>query len=217
MQRTDEFPSDFSVRDFKPGNAWRRAAVGPGHAAGIEKQNATAPFVARDVRVPVQENIDIIRRSIRRNVLQAEFQPTSRKVENQRPLEIAVAISAHNDHGAVQSPAVRQESFPRKHRQDARSHQRLWPSPSRSPADDCACPREQRYARPLSIVSPCLYQKFEAPLLKTKGRHADEALEAVVNAEFDVTMPIRPLDLVNNVTQKPWPCAWHSFAAPMAN
>ena len=46
--------------------------------------------------MPVQENIDVIRRMIRRNVLQAEFQPTSHKVENQRPLEIAVAISAHN-------------------------------------------------------------------------------------------------------------------------
>ena len=32
---------------------------------------------------------------IRRNVLQAELQPTPRKVENQRPLEIAVAISAY--------------------------------------------------------------------------------------------------------------------------
>ena len=81
MQRQlDKFPTDFSVRYFKPGNAWRRTAVWPGYAAGIEKQNATAPFVARDVRVPVQENIDILRRSIRRNVLQAEFQPTSRKV-----------------------------------------------------------------------------------------------------------------------------------------
>ena len=46
----------------------------------------------------VQENIDIIRRMIRRNMLQSEFQPTSRKVENQRPLEIAVAISAHYTH-----------------------------------------------------------------------------------------------------------------------
>jgi len=44
----------------------------------------------------MQEKIDVIRRMIRRNVLQAEFQPTSRKVENQRPLGIAVAISAHN-------------------------------------------------------------------------------------------------------------------------
>ena len=48
------------------------------------------------MRVPVQENIDIIRRMIRRNMLQTEFQPTSHKVENQRPLKIAVAISAHN-------------------------------------------------------------------------------------------------------------------------
>ena len=44
----------------------------------------------------MQENIDIIRRSIRRKMLQAEFQTASYKVENQRPLEIAVAISAHN-------------------------------------------------------------------------------------------------------------------------
>ena len=73
---------DLAVGDFKPCNTCRRATVGPGHAARIEKQNAPAPFVARNVRVPVKENIDIIRRSIRGNVLQAEFQPTSRKVEN---------------------------------------------------------------------------------------------------------------------------------------
>ena len=78
---------------------------------GIEKQNATAPFVARDVRVPVQENIDIIRRSIRRNVLQAEFQPTSRKVENQRPLEIAVAISAHNRDARSDRPQLIENRF----------------------------------------------------------------------------------------------------------
>ena len=74
MQRQlDKLPTNFSVRNFKPRNAWRRAAVGPGHAAGIEKQNATASFVARHVRVPVQKNIDIIRRSIWRDMLQAEF------------------------------------------------------------------------------------------------------------------------------------------------
>jgi hypothetical protein len=49
--------------------------------------------------VGVQENIDIIRRMIRRNVLQSQFQPTSRKVENQRPLEIAIAISPDNRDG----------------------------------------------------------------------------------------------------------------------
>ena len=106
-----ELPIDFSVRNFKPGNTWRRATVGPGYAAGIEKQNATASFVARNVRVPVQENIDILRRSIRRNVLQAEFQPISRKVENQWPLEIAVAVSAHNDHGRSDRPQFVENRF----------------------------------------------------------------------------------------------------------
>ena len=43
----------------------------------------------------MQENIDIIRRLIRRNVLQSEFQAASRKIDDKRPLEIAVAISAH--------------------------------------------------------------------------------------------------------------------------
>jgi len=54
MQRQlDKFPSDFSGRNFKPGNAWRRAPVRAGYAPGVEKQNATAPFLARDVRMPV--------------------------------------------------------------------------------------------------------------------------------------------------------------------
>ena len=48
------------------------------------------------MRVPVQKNIDIIRRMIRRNVAQSEFQAAPRKVQNQWPLEIAVAIAAHN-------------------------------------------------------------------------------------------------------------------------
>src|SRR5262249_15884188 len=106
-----EFPMDFSVRDFKPGNAWRRALVGPGHAARIEKQNAPTLFVARDVGVPVQKNIDIIRGMIRRDVLQADFQPISHKIENQRPLEIAVAISAHNDHGRSDRPQLVENRF----------------------------------------------------------------------------------------------------------
>jgi hypothetical protein len=54
MQRQlDKLPTNFSVRNFNPGDAWRRATVGTGDAAWVEKQNATAPFVSRDVRVPV--------------------------------------------------------------------------------------------------------------------------------------------------------------------
>ena len=48
------------------------------------------------MRVAVQKNIDIIRRVLRRNVLQAEFQTVAHKIDDKRPLEIAVAISAHN-------------------------------------------------------------------------------------------------------------------------
>jgi hypothetical protein len=59
-----------------------RTAVRARDTPRIEEQNATASLVARDVRVPVQKSIDIIRRLIRRNVLQSEFQPTSRKIEN---------------------------------------------------------------------------------------------------------------------------------------
>jgi len=48
------------------------------------------------MRVTVQDNIDIFRRSLRRNVLKAKLQSTAYKIDNQRPLGIAVAISAHD-------------------------------------------------------------------------------------------------------------------------
>ena len=44
----------------------------------------------------MQNNIDIIGRKIRRNMFQPKSQTLSRKIDNQRPLGIAVAISAHN-------------------------------------------------------------------------------------------------------------------------
>jgi len=111
QRQLDKLPANFSARNFKPGNTWRRAAVGPGHAAGIEKQNATASFVARDVRVPVEENIDILHRMIRWDVLKSEFQPSSHKIADQRPLEIAVAISTHNDHFGSNRPQLIKNRF----------------------------------------------------------------------------------------------------------
>jgi len=47
------------------------------------------------VRVPVQHDIDIFQRLRRRNMLEAESQSTTYKIDNERPLEIGVAISAH--------------------------------------------------------------------------------------------------------------------------
>jgi hypothetical protein len=95
-RQRDKLPTNFSVRDFQPRHTWRDASVGPSHTARVEKQNPPELFVARDVRVPVQENIDIIRRSTGWNVLKANLQSAALKINNQRPLEIAVAISAHN-------------------------------------------------------------------------------------------------------------------------
>ena len=63
------------------------------------------------MRVPVQENIDILRRSIRRNVLEPEFQPVSHKIDDKRPLEIAVAVSAHYDHGRSDRPQFVKNRF----------------------------------------------------------------------------------------------------------
>ena len=63
------------------------------------------------MRVPVQENIDVIRRMIRRDVLQTEFQPVSHKIDNKWPLEIAVAISAHNNHGRSDGPQLIKNRF----------------------------------------------------------------------------------------------------------
>ena len=46
----------------------------------------------------MQQNIGIVGRLARRDVLQTEFQSTAHKIDNQWPLEIAVAISANERH-----------------------------------------------------------------------------------------------------------------------
>jgi hypothetical protein len=48
--------------------------------------------------VGVQKNIDIIRRMLRRNMLQPEFQTATPKINDKRPLEIGIAISADDNH-----------------------------------------------------------------------------------------------------------------------
>jgi hypothetical protein len=46
--------------------------------------------------MPVQKNVDIVRRLIRRNVLKTEFRSTAHKIDDQRPFKIAVAIAAYD-------------------------------------------------------------------------------------------------------------------------
>ena len=48
---------------------------------------------------------------IRRDVLQPEFQPTSLNIEDQRPIEIAVAISAHDDYAWSDRPQLVKNRF----------------------------------------------------------------------------------------------------------
>ena len=50
--------------------------------------------------MPVQKNVDIVRRLIGRNVLKTEFQSTAHKIDDQWPFEIAVAISANDSDSA---------------------------------------------------------------------------------------------------------------------
>lgn len=45
--------------------------------------------------MPVQKNVDIVRRLIGGNVLKTEFQSSADKIDDQWPFEIAVAISAY--------------------------------------------------------------------------------------------------------------------------
>ena len=44
----------------------------------------------------MQNNIDIVRRNIGRNMLQPKLQTFSLKIDNQRPIRVPIAIPAHN-------------------------------------------------------------------------------------------------------------------------
>src|SRR5439155_21179703 len=107
----DESPINFSIENLKPGHAGRRALVGSCHAPGIQKQNTSASFISRHVRVPVQQNIDVFRRFRRRNMLKTEFQSTAGKIDYHRPFKVAVAISAHERDSRTDSAKFIQNPF----------------------------------------------------------------------------------------------------------
>ena len=44
----------------------------------------------------MQNNVDIVRRNIRRNMLQTKLQVFAREVDNQRPIRVPIAIPAHD-------------------------------------------------------------------------------------------------------------------------
>jgi hypothetical protein len=91
-----EPPVYFPIRNLEPRDARRGATIGACDAAGIEQPNAGAFFISRHVRVAMQNNINILGRSLRRNVLESDTFLAADKIDHQRPLKIAVAISAHD-------------------------------------------------------------------------------------------------------------------------
>jgi len=50
--------------------------------------------------------------------------------------------------------------------------------------------------------------------LALRTDHLEKSLEAAVSAGCEVVVPIRPLDLLNDVTQKPWPVRVAFFRGP---
>ena len=61
--------------------------------------------------MPVQKNIDIIRGMIWRYMLQPELQTASHNIDDEWPLEIAVAISAYKDNRHPDRPQFVEDRF----------------------------------------------------------------------------------------------------------
>ena len=61
--------------------------------------------------MPVQHGIDIFRRLRRRNMLETKFQSTANKIDNQRPFEVGVTISAHESDSWTDCDKFVQNSF----------------------------------------------------------------------------------------------------------
>jgi len=57
----------------------------------------------------MQDNIDITRRNFRRNVHQPKLQTLARKIDNQRPVVIPIAIPAHNRERRTDRPQIERD------------------------------------------------------------------------------------------------------------
>ena len=59
----------------------------------------------------MQENIDMSRRLIGRGVLQTEFQSAAYEIDNERPFEVGITISAHESDSRTNCAEFVQNSF----------------------------------------------------------------------------------------------------------
>ncbi len=67
--------------------------------------------MSRDVRVPMQHNVHAVWRVVRRYMLEAKFQSVSHQINNQRPIEIIVAISPHDGNSWPKRPKLVEDRF----------------------------------------------------------------------------------------------------------
>jgi hypothetical protein len=63
------------------------------------------------MRVPVQKNVDVIGWMIRRYMLQAELKTSSHGIDDEWPLEVAVAVSAHKHNRPSDGPQLVKHRF----------------------------------------------------------------------------------------------------------
>jgi hypothetical protein len=89
-------PVRLGLRDLEPGDASRRATVWACDTTGVQKQNPASLLVSRNVRMTMQHNIDIVRRSFRWNVHEPKLPTFTHKIDNQRPILVPIAIAPHN-------------------------------------------------------------------------------------------------------------------------
>ena len=80
--------------EFEPGPARRRAAVGTGDAAWIEKAGRADALAARDMSVAVKEQLDAPRCGMRRNMDEENAKTLELEVECMRPIQAIIAITA---------------------------------------------------------------------------------------------------------------------------
>jgi len=96
LSQGGQAPFHFFAKDLEPSDTRGRPLIGTCHASWIQEQNAASLFVSRHVGMTVQDNIDLTRRNIRRNMLEPKFQSTTLKIDEQGPFRIPIAIPAHH-------------------------------------------------------------------------------------------------------------------------
>jgi len=96
LSQGGQAPFHFFAKDLEPSDTRGRPLIGTCHASWIQEQNAASLFVSRHVGMTVQDNVDLTRRNIRRNMLEPKFQSTTLKIDEQGPFRIPIAIPAHH-------------------------------------------------------------------------------------------------------------------------